>query len=234
MACRAALLLLAAVTLDSSDAFSTGLATRRHVGTARHHRARACAERPAELTAATVAELLEVSFVRACMDVATGYVDTLKLFIVAAKGGYEIGATIPALSLALSMCETQTAGRPLMAEETDLRSLWTSLVYLTLETVEHPTSHTIELGATVPTEQREKFAPFVRGVVERKKRGFTLQSLKLEEMMASGAVESAPARTPVETAILSQSLRLIFLTLVVLDEELPSSEPPKPFIPGGG
>merc|ERR1719272_2824581 len=37
------------------------------------------------LNVTTVAELLEASFVRACIDLSTGLVDTLKLFIVAAK-----------------------------------------------------------------------------------------------------------------------------------------------------
>jgi len=193
-----------------------------------------------ELTTAKVAELVEVSFVTACMDQAKGYVDTLKLFCVAVKAGYEIGATIPALSLALSMCETQTAGRPLMAEEVDLRALWIALVYLTLESVNHPTKHSgPEVGATVPPDQREKFEPFVRSVVSRKQRGFTLQALKLEEILTdAGEGGSASARTPIETAILSQSMRLVFLTLTVLDEELPppgsKRDPPKPYIPGTG
>ena len=41
------------------------------------------------------------------MDVAQGYVDTLKLFIAAAKSGYVNGATIPALELELSMVGTE-------------------------------------------------------------------------------------------------------------------------------
>lgn len=194
-------------------------------------------EPPAELTTAKVAELIEVSFVRACMDVSSGYVDTLKLFIVSAKGAYEIGCTIPAISLALSMVETQTAGRPLMAEEVDLRSLWIALVYLTLEAVDHPARLAANVGATVPEDTRAKFEPFVRGVVDRKRRGFTLQALKLEELLG-GESQPEQERSAMETAILSQSMRLIFLTLTVLDEEFPppgKREPnPKPFIPGGG
>ena len=39
---------------------------------------------PDASTAAGVAQILEVTFVNACMQLATGYVDTLKLFIAAA------------------------------------------------------------------------------------------------------------------------------------------------------
>jgi len=45
------------------------------------------------------------------MQLSTGYVDVLKLFIVAAKAGYELGMTIPQLQLELTACKTQTAGR---------------------------------------------------------------------------------------------------------------------------
>ena len=48
---------------------------------------------------------------QACMDLAKGYVDTLKLFISAAKKGYTSGATIPSLELELSTLETQARPR---------------------------------------------------------------------------------------------------------------------------
>ena len=62
---------------------------------------------PDASTAAGVAQILEVTFVNACMQLATGYVDTLKLFIAAALTAYERGFTVNALNLELAQCPTQ-------------------------------------------------------------------------------------------------------------------------------
>jgi hypothetical protein len=49
---------------------------------------------PDASTAAGAAALLEVSFVNACLQLAGGYVDTLKLFIASATGAFECGLTV--------------------------------------------------------------------------------------------------------------------------------------------
>ena len=191
------------------------------------------------LSTSTVAEMLEASFVRACMDAARGYVDTLKLFIVAAKAGFEIGSTISEVSSELEACERQTAGRPLLEEEVELRHLWVCLVYQTLAQVSHPTK-AAEVGDTVGVELREKYAPLVEGVVTAHTQGCALPSLELSAFVQ-------PPADAIEKAVLSQSMRLIFLTLVVLKEEgegiaikpaggPPTKRgydgPPQPYIPG--
>ncbi|GMI36568.1 hypothetical protein TrRE_jg5005 [Triparma retinervis] len=193
-----------------------------------------------------VAEMVETTFVNACMQLSTGYVDVLKLFIVAAKAGYELGMTIPQLQLELSSCKSQTAGRPLLAEEVELRSIWISLVYLTLERVSHLKTSS-SLGDTVDPAIRQKFYTFVYDVVNAHKQGYTLQTLKLENLVRSGAEEGGEVEEAgkseqdkaIEKAILSQSMRLVFLTLTVLEEEALANEggtgdanPPKPPIPG--
>ena len=91
------------------------------------------AESTKVLDTSAVADMLEASFVRACMDLATGLVDTLKLFASAVKAGYARGVPVPVLEDTLGTVARQTAGRPLMDEEAELRSAWISLVYLTLE-----------------------------------------------------------------------------------------------------
>ena len=136
------------------------------------------------LTAPMVAEMVETTFVNACMQLSSGYVDVLKLFIVAAKAGYELGLTIPQLQLELSSCKSQSAGRPLLAEEVELRSVWISLVYLTLERVSHLKNSS--LGDTVDPSIRQKFYTFVYDVVNAQKQGYTLQTLKLENLVRSG------------------------------------------------
>ena len=188
------------------------------------------------LSTPNVAEMLEASFVRACMDVAKGYVDTLKLFIVAAKAGFEIGSTITDVSAELKACARQTAGRPLLPEEEELRHLWVCLVYLTLAQVSHPAKGA-DVGDSVGVELREKYSPLVAGVVSAYTQGRALPSLELSEFLQ-------PPADAVEKAVLSQSMRLIFLALVVLEEEgkgvpikppgtAPSKAgPPQPYIPG--
>ena len=192
------------------------------------------------LSTSSIAEMLEASFVRACMDVARGYVDTLKLFIVAAKAGFEIGSTISDVSVELQACVRQTAGRPLLEEEEKLRHMWTCLVYLTLAQVSHPTKGA-DVGDSVGVELRKKYTPMVEGVVSAHTNGRTLPSLELCEFLK-------PPADAVEKAVLSQSMRLIFLTLVVLEEErgaVPikppgtgavggpkAGGPPQPYIPG--
>ena len=129
-----------------------------------------------------------------------------------------------------------------MAEEVDLRRLWICLVYLTLEAAGTVSAADEEsVGQTVPADLRQKFGTFVTNVVAAKKRGATLKTLKLDELFSSPT--AAESRTPLETAILSQSMRVCFLTMVVIDEERLASgeddtyypgkdDEPGPFIPG--
>ncbi|OEU12297.1 hypothetical protein FRACYDRAFT_270581 [Fragilariopsis cylindrus CCMP1102] len=72
---------------------------------------------PDTTTPAGVAEVLEVSFVHACMQLASGYVDILKMFIAASVGAYESGFPVDSIQHELTMTSTNTANRPLMDEE---------------------------------------------------------------------------------------------------------------------
>jgi len=192
---------------------------------------------PDATTEGGVATILEATFVQACMQLSTGYVDTLKYFIAAATSAYERGFTVPALQLELSQVTAQTAGRPLAPEEAELRTVWLSLVYLTLANVGHATSGNPEaVGASAPPEIRQKFQTFVYDVVNAKQGGFTLESLKLEDMLRRQGAD-AEALSPLEKAILGQSMRVVFLTLAVRDEaaeaaNLPPPRRPGPSIPG--
>jgi len=157
--------------------------------------------------------MVETTFVRACMDLASGLIDTMKLFIVSVKVAYEQGADFPTLEHTLSQCTRQTAGRPLAPEELDLRRLWSALVYLTLVELDHPTAQA-DLGSTVPAETKGKYQNFVRNIIRLREKGATLQNLNLDSVL-----DTAPPTDPIEFAILSQSCRLVFLTMTVLREE---------------
>ncbi|CAM9401753.1 unnamed protein product [Chrysoparadoxa australica] len=158
---------------------------------------------------------IESSFIEAC---ASGdYQGGMKSFIRAIISAYESGYSVPSITLELSMHPGQSAGRPLMAEETELRQLWMTLVYLTLEKVRWP--QFVEHAARIDPPFKAKFELFVENIVEARRRGYDLERLKLEEMMRGGGsgAEGEP-RTPVEAAVLSQSMRVVFLTLSVTRE----------------
>ncbi|KAJ1632055.1 hypothetical protein T492DRAFT_991656 [Pavlovales sp. CCMP2436] len=179
-------------------------------------------------TSAGVAAMLERTFVLTCTELATGYVSTLRLFIAAATAGYERGFTIPALQLELSLTPALTAGRPLMQEEVDLRTLWVVLVYMALQQAYHPCAAAAVVGESLPADIRAKFNTFVYDVVNAKRGGWTLQTLKLEDLMrrsasggeggGEGGNGDAPPMTAMEKAVLSQSMRVVFLTLQGLDD----------------
>ena len=54
------------------------------------------------------------------------YEFSLMEFIRATRDAYDEGIMVPALNLELSMCQRYTAGRPLQADEIDLRTVWLS------------------------------------------------------------------------------------------------------------
>ena len=111
---------------------------------------------------------------------------------------------------------------------------WLSLVYLTLERVSAAKT-TPSLGATVSPEISRNYGTFVYDVVNARKSGYTLETLKLEEMMRRSAEEKSEEyveKDQMEAAILSQCMRLVFLTVTVLEEEEAAGEGPGPRIPG--
>jgi len=88
--------------------------------------------------------------------------------------------------------------------------VWISLVYLTLERIQHVKN--CSLGDTVDPDIRQKFYTFVYDVVNAKKQGYNLQTLKLEQLVRSEGEVVEEGKTEqekaIEKAILSQSMRL--------------------------
>ena len=183
---------------------------------------------PDTTTPAGIAELLEVSFVNACMQLRTGLVDVLKMFIAASIAGYELGFSIDEIEKELAICPTNTANRPMMQEEIDLRRTWNSVTYLTLAAVDHPTRVPAVFGS-IPSEVQDAYKEAVGFVVTAHKNGEVVALETLVENLDSDL-------SPMEKAIRSQSLRVIVLTLVVLRESMESrvgsAPPPTPPIEG--
>ncbi|CAM9550318.1 unnamed protein product [Scytosiphon promiscuus] len=136
----------------------------------------------------------------------------IKSFISTIKEAYERGYTVPALTMEVSFVPTKTAGRDLQPDEVELRSVWIALVYLTLENANWPQK--VQRAHEISAPFMDRFSDFVKKVMDAAARGHTLQTLKLEEVMRRGA----EPRTPMEAAVLSQSMRIVFATLDLMKE----------------
>ncbi len=154
---------------------------------------------------------LELSFRAAWLllytaGVGPGYIAALKSFIRAGIQAYGGGYSLTALNLEL-LTQERATGHPdldellrLNTEETEIRSIWLRLIYVTLRQIGYPqTQVTPDLGLTGQED-------LVRGVIAASQEGFTLEGLKLELVLEGGGSE----RSAGETAILSQWMRIVF------------------------
>lgn len=191
---------------------------------------------------------MEVSFVKACMQLASGYVDILKMFIAASVAAYEYEFPLKRVQEELRKCERQTANRPLMPEEEKLRYQWLCIVYMTLSLMPHPTkTATSAAGASaserILTDVPEEFRDDYQEWIARISRAYASKApIPSVESLLSQKAASSATLSEMEKAVLSQSLRVATLTPVVLQESAAarddsssggsSMDPPKPPIKG--
>jgi hypothetical protein len=178
-----------------------------------------------------VAELIDTTFVNACMQLSQGYVDVLKLLIVSIKSGYELGATPSELVAKVEAVEVKAAGRPLMPEEVRLRDAWIQIVYLVLAQADHTTENE-SVKESVESDIVATYAAKIPTMQQRQESG---EDFRVDDLLDSDALADNPA----ENAIMTHSLRVMWLTLVVLEEEercntefARQDAPMKPQIPG--
>ncbi|KAG7344040.1 hypothetical protein IV203_022048 [Nitzschia inconspicua] len=180
-----------------------------------------------------IAELMEVSFVKACMQLASGYVDVLKMFIAASIAAYENGFSLSTIQNELIKCPIQTANRPLMVEEERLRFNWLCIIYLTLSLMRQPTKG--ELGVmldSVPYEVRDDYEEIISNVALAYATEECIPSVEGLLLQHRGTLDYMSA---MEKAVISQSLRVAVLTPIVLQDSeavLVEDDPPKPPIKG--
>jgi hypothetical protein len=189
-----------------------------------------------ELSDEKIGEMIEKTFIKGCLQLATGYVDVLKLFIAATTAAYSRRLPIPYLFSVVETCPVNTANRPLSSEEIDLRSSWIKVTYLTLLTLDKmegtisddafdPTS-----ALAIPTEFVDEYLPIVEEQVS--------QHLGRE-------IESSPKQIDdgdlTAKALMAYNLKIINLTLSNVKEARLANEklvdedavgPPRPNIPG--
>ncbi len=176
---------------------------------------------PDTRTPAGVAELLEVSFVHACMQLASGYVDVLKMFIAASIGAYEAGFSIDSIleELENNKDMPNTANRPLMDEEKRLRRDWLCVIYLSLAAMEYqpPMASSLAVDVakqSIPDDVRKLYGESVTRVGEAYKANSN-KVLSAEDLANDGGNEDL---SPLEKAVLLQSLKVATLTPVVVEE----------------
>eukprot|EP00536_Pseudo-nitzschia_multiseries_P014477 jgi/Psemu1/291472/fgenesh1_pg.710_\ len=177
---------------------------------------------PDTQTPAGVAELLEVSFVHACIQLASGYVDVLKMFIAASIGAYEAGFSVASIleELEENTNLPNTANRPLVDEEKQIRRDWLSLVYATLAAMGYtsPVSSPLAVDVakkSIPQDIVDRYGEYITKIGEAYKIG-THRSLSVEYL--AGRTGNTNQSSPLEKAILLQSLKVATLTPTVVEE----------------
>ena len=187
-----------------------------------------------------VTSMIEATFVKACLQLATGYVDVLKLFIVSVQASYNLKLSLSEILQRLELYPTQTANRPLLGEEVRLRKIWITCIYLTLDLVEHKSIDGLQLEGL-----SEKYASLVEQVVSRKEEGVASSPslFNIDKFIDESNGEFSSDK--MEKAIISHTVRIIYLTLAVLEEVKDCDDqvngrkgkrlvggPPRPPIPG--
>lgn len=119
--------------------------------------------------------------------------------------GYALGALLLELGAAAGRSEA-ALGRPLQAEEVELRSVWVTLVYKTLR-ISRPGGE--DAAGAMP----DQWDTFVKNVCAAHERGYDQKRILLEQTMA--AEPGAEQRTPMESAVLQQAVRIVLSTLAL-------------------
>ena len=180
------------------------------------------------LTASQVTELIELSFFQACYALSKGDVEPLKLFIVAVVTATKKHQGASAKALALTVDSLPPSMRPLEAQERDLRETWIKAVYLMM-------AHVLEGFETNETDEVAKtYGPILVDLVAIHRTGM---GLNVNQFVASRRDVLLPKRNPliledgpededlVQLSVVTQTINVLFTTLVVLDEEYESTGP---------
>lgn len=211
---------------------------------------RSVSKKEEPLSPEKVASMIEVSFVEGVMQLAQGYVETIKLFIAAVLTGYGMKIPYDDLMKAVQACPTQTANRLLMPEEENLRATWVKLVYLIAHHVQYRQAF-VQGAILLPDDENQSekdnsdenswsmYCMILPHLQQKHAQGnetgprFRAQEILSEntDILPSDDDDSYP----MQQALLLQNLRVMWITLTVLEEEKlcygDSQQPPAPPIP---
>lgn len=187
-----------------------------------------------ELTIDKIAELIEVSFIQACMQLAQGYVDVQKLLLAAIKSGYDANIPLSDLIKEVNECPVNSANRDLSPEEIDVRTTSMSLVYLTLGIMDEMEGKK-EVGLVGSLDIPEK----VQTMFGSKVKQLVRENLDMGDSDGDDNDRKVVMDDPMQAALMAHYERtVISLTLTVVDEERAcdgdglKANVPRPPIPG--
>jgi hypothetical protein len=178
-----------------------------------------------ELSDKTIAEMIEVSFVQSCLQLSQGYIDVLKLFIVAVKAGYERSLSLTMLHTLVKNCSVESANRKLSSDEEKLRYEWMKMVYELLNALQY-TQYRMEddmiLHNTTTSNTLVEFEVGKRGGEAGYKRISTIvqsmltiqEQLLHEEIISGGSQDASLAMTKLTVDDVMQRS----VSLKILDE----------------
>jgi len=156
-----------------------------------------------DLTLQDIAILMDKSFVEACMQLASGYVDVLKLFIAAARTAFKDGYSSSKVIEAIGNVEMPAAGRELLPEEKRLRDTWISVIFMALGE-ESKENICTDYGPAIQSLKR------MYQVAPDSQISQAYEAIEHLLESTTGSIE--------EKAIASQTVRIIWTTFVVLEE----------------
>jgi hypothetical protein len=158
-------------------------------------------------------------------------VDVLKLFIVSVKAGYEKGITTDELILQVNAVIPKKAGRELLPEEFMLRDTWIHVIYLLLSDSHHNTENP-SVSLSIDQNLVSRYAPNVPILKKHRDDGLEFRVENLSSTIPM-------IENPSELVMAKYTLRVMWLTLVVLEEEnrcntefARQDAPMRPQIPG--
>jgi len=195
-------------------------------------------EEEEELTPAIIAEMIEVSFLQSCLQLSQGYIDVLKLFIVAVKAGYEDSLPLSELHQLVETCPVNSAGRDLMKEEKELRFEWMKVVYEIMNELQ-PDLKIDSSGGNESDDDntaKNRISEVVKAMLsiqnelqneEETSGGSKDANVALTNLTVDQMLERSPSLSdlnesisdPMEKAFLTNDIRVAMMTFRVLEEE---------------
>lgn len=179
---------------------------------------------------ATITKALEVTFRGVWINLVTAgisaeYETAIEQFIVACVTAYKAGYSLTALKFELAANEQKGTfmGRDIRLndQEKETRLIWIALVYMTLarynfNSENTPPPVTSEFKGTRLGDIICGLANLVDSVCDAAKRGYNLQSYKMELSLQKG--DKAKEVSPAEANVRSQWARIVFSTIRILPQ----------------
>lgn len=185
------------------------------------------------LAPSKIAELVEVAFLQSCLQLSQGYVDVLKLFIVAVKSAFEYPLRLEELHALVEACPLNSAGRELAEEEKGLRLEWMRMVYETMTALNDPDAERSGDDGDAASLRISAVMQAMLSIQSELQNEETITGGKQDATVAMNKLTVGEVLTrspslstlndsiadPMEKAFLTNDIRVALMTFRVLEEE---------------